>query len=352
MISKEELLALHADLIRINSVSHYETEIADFVFNLLTQNGITPTRIGNNIIAQTSDKPKLLLNSHLDTVPPNDGWTRKPWNPTQIGDQIFGLGSNDTKGCVAAMLTTFVNNKNTPGLALLLSPEEETGGQGTEHAWPILRDEHNWNPEAIIVGEPTELQIGTVQRGLLLLDLVAKGTASHAANADPSGKTNPIFTLARDLAKLQNIKLTPHPLLGEPTIQPTTLQGAEARNQVPAEARASLDIRTVPNQTHEEIIDLLTDTLESNIEIRSKRLAPFACDPNARIIQTIQSLLPIAKPFASKTMSDQVHFAGFNAIKFGPGVSARSHTADEFILASEVIAGANAYDQIIKEFLS
>jgi acetylornithine deacetylase len=351
-MNENQLLKLHADLISIKSVSHNETEIADFVFNLLTQNQITPVRIGNNIIAQTSDQPKLLLNSHLDTVPPNDGWTREPWSPEQVGDQIFGLGSNDTKGCVASMLTTFINNKNTPGLALLLSPEEETGGEGTEHAWPILRDEHNWNPQAIIVGEPTELQIGTVQRGLLLLDLVAKGVASHAANADPSGKTNPIFTLSSDLAKLQNIKLTPHPLLGEPTIQPTTLKGAEARNQIPAEARASLDIRTVPIETHDQIIALLEDTLKSDIEVRSKRLAPFACDPDAKIIATIQSLLPDSKPFASKTMSDQVHFAGFNAVKFGPGVSARSHTADEFILASEVMAGAHAYDQIIKEFLS
>jgi len=351
-MTTNELLKLHADLIAIPSVSHNETQIADFVFAYLTQNGITPTRIGNNIIAQTSDSPKLLLNSHLDTVPPNDGWTREPWNPTQVGDQIFGLGSNDTKGCVAAMLTAFIQNKSTPGLALLLSPEEETGGKGTEHAWPILRDEHNWNPEAIIVGEPTELQIGTVQRGLLLLELVAKGTASHAANADPSGKTNPIFTLARDIVKLQNIKLTPHPMLGEPTIQPTTLQGSAARNQIPAEARASLDIRTVPIETHEEIIAMLEGTLQSEIEVRSKRLAPFACDPNAKIIPTIQKILPSSKPFASKTMSDQVHFAGFNAVKFGPGVSARSHTADEFILASEVIAGAQAYDQIIKEFLS
>jgi acetylornithine deacetylase len=346
------LLKLHADLIAIPSVSHNETEIANFVFSYLTQNGIIPNRIGNNIIAQTSDQPRLLFNSHLDTVPPNDAWTRPPWEHAQEGDHIFGLGSNDAKGCVAAMITAFIANKSNPGLALLLSPEEETGGQGTEFAWPILRDEQNWNPGAIIVGEPTELQIGTVQRGLLLLELVAKGQASHAANADPTGETNPIFTLARDLVKLQNITLTPHPELGQPTIQPTVLTGAEARNQIPGEARASLDIRTVPIETHAEIIALLEETLTSEIEIRSQRLTPFACNPGARIISTIQSLHPQSKTFASRTMSDQVHFTGFNAVKFGPGVSARSHTADEFILASELIAGAQAYDQIIKEFLS
>lgn len=347
-----ELLKLHRELIAIPSVSHNETEIADFVHAYLTQNGITPTRIGNNIIAQTSDQPRLLFNSHLDTVPPNDAWTRPPWEPTQVNDHIFGLGSNDAKGCVAAMVTAFIANRSTPGLALLLSPEEETGGHGTEFAWPILRDEQNWHPEAIIVGEPTELQIGTVQRGLLLLDLVAKGQAGHAANADPSGKTNPIFTLARDLVKLQNISLTPHVTLGQPTIQPTTMTGAEARNQIPGEARASLDIRTVPIETHAEIIALLEETLTSEIQVRSQRLTPFACNTDARIISTIQSLLPQSKPFASRTMSDQVHFTGFNAVKFGPGVSTRSHTADEFILASELTTGAQAYDQIIKEFLS
>ena len=352
MIHQNALLKLHADLVTIPSVSHNEAQIADFVEHHLTQIGAKVFRHGLNIIATTSDQPKLLFNSHFDTVPANDAWTREPWSPTQEGDQIFGLGSNDAKGCVAAMLTAFAHLKDIPGLAILLSPEEETGGSGTEKVWPYLRDELGWNPNAIIVGEPTELQIGTVQRGLLLLDLVAKGTASHAANADPSGKTNPVFTLARDLAKLQNIKLTPHPMLGQPTMQPTTLTGAEARNQIPGEARASLDVRTVPIETHDQIIAMLEDTLESEIEVRSKRLTPFACDPEAQIVKTIQTLLPDSKPFASKTMSDQVHFAGFNAVKFGPGVSARSHTANEFILASELIAGANAYLQIAQEFLS
>lgn len=350
-----DLLALHRTLVSIPSVSHNEGEISEFVAAHLRRSGADVTRHGLNVIAKTGGHPRLLLNTHFDTVPPNDAWTRDPWAADVVNGRVYGLGSNDAKGCAAAMLSAFCSLQDVPGLAILLSPEEETGGQGTEVAWPHLRDELGWRPEGVIVGEPTGLQIGVWQRGLLVLELVAEGKAGHAANTSPAD--NPVFKLARDICRLQTIELTPHARFGAPSVNPTVVSGSGAKNQVAAEARAILDIRTVPAddesiENHEEITALFQKTLESRVEVRSSRLKAFSCDPESRIVQTVQNAVPGATPFASRTMSDQVWFEGFDAIKFGPGDSARSHTADEYILESEIVAGYEAYRTVAQRFLA
>ncbi|QYK52250.1 MAG: M20/M25/M40 family metallo-hydrolase [Fimbriimonadaceae bacterium] len=346
MINCSNLLELHRALIAIPSVSHNESEIADFIYERLQKTGANLERLGDNIIAWLGDTPKLLLNSHIDTVPPTNDWTLDPFTPVLKDGKVYGLGSNDTKGSVAAMITAFelAANQGLKGLAILLSPEEETGGKGTEVAWPWLRDERGWAPEGIIVGEPTELQVGVSQSGLLVLELVASGDACHAANALKLGATNPIFLLAQDLAQIPHLNLPTLP-------QPTVLTGSEAKNQIPAQATAILDIRTEPGHDHKRLIAEISQHMKSEVLVRSKRLIPYACPENASIIKSIQSVLPKAQAFHSQTMSDQVHFAGFNAVKFGPGVSARSHTSDEYIFEHEVIAGAEAYWAICQEFL-
>ncbi|MBX3113887.1 MAG: M20/M25/M40 family metallo-hydrolase [Fimbriimonadaceae bacterium] len=346
MINCSNLLELHRSLISIPSVSHNESEIATFVYERLKKTGANLERLGDNIIAWLGDQPKLLLNSHIDTVPPTNDWTLDPFTPVIKDGKVYGLGSNDTKGSVAAMITAFelAAAHKLEGLAILLSPEEETGGKGTEVAWPWLRDEKGWAPEGIIVGEPTELQIGVSQSGLLVLELVASGDACHAANALKLGATNPIYVLAQDLAQLPGLNLPSLP-------QPTVLTGSEAKNQIPAQAKAVLDIRTEPGHNHEALISEISQHMKSEVNVRSKRLIPYACSEDASIIKSIQAVLPEAQTFHSQTMSDQVHFDGFNAVKFGPGLSARSHTSDEYIFEHEVIAGAEAYWAICQEFL-
>lgn len=349
-----KLLQLHRDLVSIPSVSHEETQIADFVEATLRSSGATIWRHGNNVAAWLSDSPRLLLNSHLDTVPPSSDWTHSPWNPTVQGGKVFGLGSNDAKASVAAMMCTFVElaARGVSDVSILLSPEEETGGEGTEQAWPILRDEMGWKPEGIIVGEPTELQIGTSQKGLLVLEIIACGAACHAANADAMGIENPVFQLADDLLKMRNLKLKSHSQLGPCSVHPTVLKGSDARNQIASTATALIDIRSVPVQTHDELIELVRTVCKSEVSVVSKRLQPYECPGDSRIVQATLQALPNSKTFASRTMSDQAHFVGHNAIKLGPGISARSHTADEFVLEAELIAGRDAYLAIATEFLA
>lgn len=228
----------------------------------------------------------------------------------------------------------------------MLVEGEEIGGKGTELAWQYAQTELGWKPDGVVIGEPTELQIGVKQRGLIAVNLVARGEACHAANADALGVANPIFALARDLAKLPKLAL----LAQGHTVQPTELIGASARNQVPAEARAALDIRTVPGFEPYQILDELKRELECELEVRSTRLNAFETRTDSGIVHAIQNINPAYEPFESRTMSDQVFFGGCEAVKWGPGVSARSHTSDEYVLKSELLEGAEAYLALAKGF--
>jgi len=337
---------IHKLLVETPSLSHQETQIADLVESLLK--GYKTERILNNVIAWRGEGRRILLNSHLDTVPKNDSWTRDPYDVQTIDGKIFGLGSNDAKASGAAMLHTFLNHEGPGEICLTLVQEEETGGKGSEHIWPWLQSE-GWIPDGIVVGEPTELQIGIAQKGLMILELVAKGDACHAANAKKLNAKNPIFELAEAISSLKDLDLGEHPDLGPTTFQPTQLTGAKIHNQVPGEAVAVLDIRTVPGRSHREIIEDIQSRITTEIRERSTRLEPYSCNPNEDII-TAAKKAGAGKTFASPTMSDQVFFKGFPAIKCGPGVSARSHSADEYVLESELIEGAEFYKRLIYEF--
>ncbi|MCE9557628.1 MAG: M20/M25/M40 family metallo-hydrolase [Armatimonadetes bacterium] len=351
-MNSDELIALHAKLVSIHSVSHGEKEIADFIESMLRESPATVTRLGDCVIARRGSGPRLLLNSHFDTVPAVDGWDTDPWKPTSQDGKVIGLGSNDAKASVAAMIAAFLTvPEDTCEVTLMLVPEEETGGKGTEVAWPWLRDSEGWIPQGVVVGEPTELQVGIAQKGLMILELTAMGDACHSANASELGAVNPIWLLAEDIAALRAADLgKPHPMLGMTTLQPTKLQGAQASNQVPGEARATLDLRTVPGESHSVLLERLQNQVKGELHAKSIRLQPYDCPEGAAIVRAALRANPGSGVFASRTMSDQVFFQGVPAIKCGPGKTERSHTANEFVLESELIAGAEFYRKQIAEF--
>lgn len=353
MLTADEILSLHRKLVETPSVSHNEAELMDWVAGFLAGKGAEVLRYGLNVIALAGEGPKVLFNTHLDTVPPTSSWTRPPHQTAREGGKVFGLGSNDAKGCAAAMIAGFLEVVQDGGpcqLALMLAIEEETGGNGTEVAWPWLRDEQVWIPEGVVVGEPTQLQVGITQKGLLQAELVARGQACHAANATAIGAKNPIWELAEDLLAIQKVDLGVDPELGPTTLQPTRLEGADARNQVPGEAIACLDIRTNPDKCHDEVLRQLQAVVKGEVRARSLRLEPYACPPDAAIVRAALAANSGAKTFGSRTMSDQVFFKGVPTIKCGPGDSARSHTADEFIYEQEILDGAAFYSRLVAAF--
>ena len=353
MLNSEEILALHRTLVETPSVSHHEADLMDWVAGFLSSKGAKVMRHGLNVVAIAGNGPRLLFNTHLDTVPVTASWTRAPHKASREEGKVFGLGSNDAKGCAAAMLAGFLQVLATGGpceLALMLVIEEETGGKGTEVCWPWLRDVLVWLPDGAVVGEPTQLQVGITQKGLLQAELVTRGQACHAANATAIGAKNPIWELAADLVALQSVDLGTDPELGPTTLQPTRLEGADARNQVPGEAVVCLDIRTNPDRNHDGVLRELQAAVKGEIRARSLRLEPYACPPDAAIVQAALAAREGSKTFGSRTMSDQVFFKGVPTIKCGPGDSARSHTSDEFIFEQEILDGAAFYSRLARKF--
>jgi len=352
-LTDTDIFALHQLLVETPSLSHEEEALADRVASYLSKHGAQVERMGVNVFARAGAGPRLLLTSHLDTVPPAPGWTRPPHTLTREGSRLFGLGSNDAKASVAAMMAAFLDVLAHGGpveCGLLLVAEEETGGKGTELAWPALQ-ERGWIPEGIVVGEPTSLDIAVAQKGMLILELSAEGDACHSANAAALGARNALRSLARDLVALENVDLgSEDPLLGRTTLEPTMASAGQRRNMVPAHAQAWLDLRTTPTLSPAELTRRVRDLVRGGVRVHSERLLPCACDQSAAIVRAAQSARPHARQYGSRTMSDMVYFRGSNVIKCGPGDSARSHTADEFVEAAELLEGVRFYRALVQSF--
>lgn len=344
-------------IVAIPSLSGDESAVMDHVAGVLTADGVCVERLGRNLVARTGTPggPRLLLNSHLDTVPPAAGWTLDPYAATDVDDRIHGLGSNDAGASAMAMLAAFVDAHHagaatTSDLMLTLVVDEETGGEGTEVVWPALR-ERGWVPDGVVVGEPTGLQVAIAQKGMLILELETSGDACHSANALALGARNAALELARDLVRLADVDLGPvHPELGPSTLQPTIVEAGTARNMVPGRATAALDLRTVPGLGHEAIIDRVRAAASGTVKVISQRLEPRHCVPDAPVVRAALAAAPGTATFSSATMSDLVFFDGVDAIKCGPGDSARSHRPDEYILPAEIRAGHAFYRALINGF--
>lgn len=345
-----------ARLVAMPSVSGEENAIADALRAGLQEAGLRVQREHNNLWCEIGDaaRPRLLLNSHLDTVPPAAGWSYDPWTPRLDAGRLTGLGTNDAKGCVVAMIEAVLATRRRlergerlgGTVVLALTAEEEISGEGLgtiiERLEPL---------DAALVGEPTGLVPMIAQRGLLLLRGVARGRSGHPAHTPADEARNAILAAARDLSRLREFDWgPPHPLLGQCHAQVTMINGGVARNVIPDTCEFYLDVRTTPLESHTRLYRRLCDHLESDLYVHSDRLVPVETDHTAPIVQAALNALPGAEPGGSPAMSDMVFLAGAPSVKIGPGQPGRSHTADEYILLDELRDGAAAYERIVQEY--
>lgn len=345
-------------LVSTRSVSRDEATICEMLIRELSHAGLRVHRHLNNLWCEVGDapRPRLLMNSHIDTVPPAAGWTGDPFSPRLEDGRIIGLGANDAKGCVTALVEAALRTHQRISrgerlggtLLLALTAEEENSGKGLSEILPLL------GPiDAGIVGEPTDLTPMTAQRGLLILRCVARGRTRHPANTPSDSPDNAIATAARDIAALHAFDWgAAHPLLGSCHAHVTKIQGGVALNVVPDACEFFVDIRTTPNQPHAATIEMLKERLRSEVHVHSLRLVPVDTPDNATIVRAVLRALPGSAPRGSPAMSDMVFLAGTPAVKIGPGHSPRSHTPNEFITESELTAGAAAYERIAWEYFA
>jgi acetylornithine deacetylase len=351
MLPEREILALHRAITAIRSVSGEEAGVADFLGDLLRRNRVAVTRTGASLLATVGEGPVLLFDTHLDTVPPASGWTRDPWDVRVVDGRVYGLGANDAKASVAAMTAAFLAFREADlpfTLALALVEGEETRGTGTEAVLAELA-RRGTPPEAAVVGEPTGLDIAIAQKGLMVLELVARGEACHAANAAALGAANAARRLARDLVALEALDLgAPHPSLGPVTVEPTQLRAGTARNVVPGEATALLDVRTTPGLHGRGLVERLEAAVTGEVRVLSERLKPRETPEASPLVDAAREARPEARLFGSSTLSDLVFMEGIPALKCGPGKTERSHTADEYVLESEILDGARFYTRLVR----
>lgn len=337
-------------LVAIPSLSGEEGEVASFVAELAAGWGLTVQRHLNNVWFEVGrGGPRLLAVSHLDTVKPCAGWSTDPWKPEWKNGVLTGLGANDAKGCVAALLGAAhaLAKESLEGTVVFaFTAEEETGG--AKGMGEVLS--HFGQLDAALVGEPTGLDPCIAQRGMLILNCTAKGESGHAAHARLA--ENAIHKAARDISRLAAMIFEPDEVLGSTRPQVTLIQGGLARNQVPDRCEFSVDLRTTPNLDHGELANRIAQELESDVEIHSARYVPKGASPHSAIAQAAL-LASGRKAFVgSATTSDWAFLGKLPAIKIGPGDTHRSHRANEFITLEELHAGTAFYQRAAKAFFA
>lgn len=349
------VLSLLKDLVRFPSLSREEGPVADFVEAYVRQAGLPVKRFEDNVYFYLGDGPdRLLLNSHLDVVAPSKGHPYAPFDPVVVDGQLYGRGTVDAKASGAAMMTAVLElaaDGWTPPqgqVIVALTACEELGG--TYNGLQNLRP-HLPSLNAALVGEPTSLQPCVAQKGLLILHVHAHGRTAHAARAHLGD--NAILKAARDIQRLADYTFErDDPFLGKPTLAVTVIEGGKQRNVVPNLCTFFVDIRSTPAYTHKELIALFDDLLESEVKVHSQRIIPLATAPSERIVRACQETLPDAPLFGSPTASDWLFLHDVPTVKIGPGLSERSHTAEEHIAIAEVERAVGTYKGIIQAYFA
>ena len=344
--------ALLEALVAIPSVSGAEAAIADHLSGLLGAEGFQVHRQGDNLWFELgSASPsarRLLLVSHLDTVPPCAGWSRDAHQPWWDGERLFGLGANDAKGCVASLVLAARNLKaeaDALGMTAVfaLVAGEEVGGEGIQALLPALG-----RLDAAVVGEPTGLTVCTAQRGMLILKCTARGEAAHVAHAHLG--ENAVHKAARDISRIDAIRFEPHLLLGESRAQVTVVSGGRAKNQVPDTCEFFIDVRSTPNLDHKTLTAQIRAELESEVEVYSDRYRAVATPATEPVVLAALAAAGTKGGTGSSTTSDWAYLAHLPAVKAGPGDTFRSHRPDEWLSLSELRAGAAFYAKVVRTY--
>lgn len=340
-----DAVELLRSLIATPSVSRNESEAADVMQHYMEGIGLTPRREGNNqwVISPKWDdnKPTLLLNAHIDTVKPAASWTRDPFLPTIEGDKLYGLGSNDCGGGLTTLLQAFrwLTLRPQPyNLIYLASAEEEVSGKdGFTRALPLLP-----HIDVAIVGEPTGMQPAIAEKGLMVLDVIAHGKSGHAARNEG---VNAIYEALDDMMWIRDYKFKKvSPLLGPTKMTLTVVNAGTQHNVIPDLCTMLVDIRTNEHYKNEEVFEFIKQHLKSEVRAHSFRLHSSHIDPGHPLVKRCVSLG--LTPYGSPTLSDQA-LMPWQSFKLGPGESSRSHSADEFILISEMRHAFATYQQLL-----
>ncbi|TCD02968.1 M20 family metallo-hydrolase [Pedobacter psychroterrae] len=347
---QNESLELLKQLIAIQSFSKEEDKTADLIEQFLQQRNIQTHRKLNNIWAYNKHfdaaKPTLLLNSHHDTVKPNSGYTRDPYDAAVEDGKLYGLGSNDAGGCLVSLIATFLYYYDQEALkyniCLATTAEEEiSGNNGLECVLPDLGQ-----LEFAIVGEPTQMNLAIAERGLLVLDCTVTGKAGHAAREEGD---NAIYKALKDIDWFRSYRFSKvSEVFGSLKMTVTIINAGSQHNVVPATCTFTVDVRVTDAYTNEEVLKIIRTNVDCEVKPRSIRLKPSSIDKAHPLVQAGIALGRTT--YGSPTTSDQA-LLSIPSLKVGPGDSGRSHMADEYVYVDEIAEGIDLYIKMLDPVL-
>ncbi len=350
-ILKEDAIELLKQMISTQSFSREEEKVALVMEQFWASKKTKANRHLHNVWVQNSHfdskKPTLLLNSHLDTVKPSSGYTRDPFQPSVEDGKLFGLGSNDAGASVVAMAAAFRHFSDRTDLQYNLifastAEEEISGLNGIEALLPKLPA-----ISCALVGEPTGMQMAVAEKGLLVLDCKVTGKAGHAARDEGD---NAIYKAMKDLEWFRDYRFDKvSPLLGPNKMTVTIIESGTQHNVVPRECKFTVDVRLNELYDFDTVLKTISEKVGGEVKPRSTRIKSTSIALDHPLVQAGTALG--RTHYGSPTTSDKA-LMPFPALKMGPGESARSHTADEFVLISEIEEGIDLYVALLEKFLT
>lgn len=343
---------------RVSRSEHAAADLVEsFIRSRSEEFGVSVSRIGCNVLAVPADalsndpaelRPVILLNSHIDTVPPSPSWSRDPHDPfiDPVDSRLYGIGSNDAGASLVSLAAAFIYFLHHPSpsfrFIFLASCEEEVSGDG---GISMVIPQLVGKIDAAIVGEPTGMRPAIAEKGLMVLDGVIKGRAGHAARDEGD---NAIYRAMAVIDILRRFSFpSVSPLLGPVKVTVTQINAGTKHNVIPDRCDIVVDVRTTDLLDNLATLQILSQAVEGMCVLtpRSLRLNSSSIPVTHPIVRRL--IMLGLEPFGSPTLSDQA-LMPWPSLKVGPGDSARSHSADEYILLDEIRQAIEIYIKILQ----
>lgn len=335
-----DTVELLMNMIRIPSVSREEKDAADYLERWMKDNGFEARRLGNNLWMESGPadgRPTILLNAHIDTVKPASGYTRDPFTPEIEDGCLYGLGSNDDGGSLIALLETYsrlIQKEQPYRLIFSATAEEEVSGKG---GLDLILPELG-RIDFGVMGEPTGMRMAVAERGLMVLDCTAYGKSGHAARNEG---VNAIYKAIEDIQWFKSHSFDRvSDFLGAVKMSVTQINAGTQHNVVPDKCTFVVDVRPNGMYANPELLELIKSSVSCEVKERSTRIGSSHLPMDHPAV--VRGLSLGLEPFGSPTTSNQA-LCHFPTLKIGPGDSARSHSADEYIRLDEIANGIETY---------
>ncbi len=335
-----DTIDLLKNMIRIPSFSRDEGAVADFLERWMLTEGFAVRRLGNNLWMESGPadgRPTILLNAHIDTVKPASGYTRDPFTPEIEDGCLYGLGSNDDGGSLIALLETYsrlIQKEQPYRLIFSATAEEEVSGKG---GLDLILPELG-RIDFGVMGEPTGMRMAVAERGLMVLDCTAYGKSGHAARNEG---VNAIYNAIEDIQWFKSHSFDRvSDFLGAVKMSVTQINAGTQHNVVPDRCTFVVDVRPNGMYTNPELLEMIKSSVSCEVKERSTRIGSSHLPMDHPAV--VRGLSLGLEPFGSPTTSNQA-LCHFPTLKIGPGDSARSHSADEYIRLDEIADGIETY---------